>query len=610
MTNTAETADLPVFPARLAHYPDEPSYSLLLRTAEFNGAVRPYTVFRHYGAQGGIGPTSIDLDEVARTCKADPAALRFASADLNPDTATVLGETFDRRQYSALSRRWCPQCLAEAPHHRVWWDIVPITTCPLHGVDLVDRCECDVPLRTMVNFVGYCRHGHDLAEVPTTPAPADSLAVDGYIVRRLLRINQPAIPYFDATPLEDVIEQCERTGRQDIDPDSRLNTSRQVGDRRKFLARGFEILADLDGAFSVFLDDLSQQDHAVKRKWGLEKLYGRYYMSLVQAKDTALRTAMLDAIARNAAHKTILKGGKVLGRDVHNEDTITLGDAAKMCGLTFERFRRLAVTLGLVPKDWGQGTPYRIDRGRIEDLAARLEGNKDLHTISAELATTDGAVARMADAGLLEFIVHGGGNKKGLNKWIFHRDAAKTLLERLDALVPAELDSGEHLAHIALAGQSCYSSLAIVVPLILDGKLAIRGLNSDATGLLRFLVDKGECQREVRRLRAPGLTLQETADRYGVSAQVMASWVNAGALPTKKVGRVRTIQEEDLAAFQGRYATGAELARAAGMNIRGTFLTGRLKKAGIQPVYDRPQVEQALFDRKTTMDMVGWWGEK
>lgn len=455
--------DVEPYPARVELRPDEPSYGLLMRTAEHNGAIRPYSVYRKFGVYGGKGPTSLDVDEIANVCKANADHLKHSTPVVTPSTVSILGEVLDRRHFSCLTRRWCPHCLQESAHHRVWWDLMPITTCPVHGVELVTRCECDVPLRAIYHFIRHCRHGHDLAMVETAAAAPEVLAVDNYLVRRLLDSQSARIPHFDETSLEHLIDLFEHTGRSLLAPGKRFNATRHGGTRRHFLAMGFATLSDMDGRFIEALDKIASSDHAVGRKWGLEKTYGHFYMALVVRPDSKLRSAMLDAISTHASTRTSLKGGHVVGRDVHAQDSYTAYEAAKRLGFSFERFRRLAVALEMMPKEWGQGTPFRIERSKVEELAERLEGHKDLGTVALELGVSEPTARRIAKDGWLDFIVAGRDGQRDMNQWILHRSAASNLLDRIDQHLPRQREIGDHLAPLPGAAQGARSNASKMI---------------------------------------------------------------------------------------------------------------------------------------------------
>jgi hypothetical protein len=288
-----------------------------------------------------------------------------------------------------------------------------------------------------------------------------------------------------------------------------------------------------------------------------------------------------------------------MGRDVHSEGTMTLVQAAQACGLTFERFRRLAVALEMVPKDWGQGTPLRLERANIAVLAERLQGNKDLTTIARELGMADPATARLARDGRIDYIVAGGFNQRDLNKWILHRDAATGLLRQLDAHIPLELDQGSHLAGLPQAAQLAHSSASKLVELVLAGSLRIRGIDDTATGLWRYLISKSDTQITLRRERAPGLSLEEAMERIGLTSSSVHSFVKGGLIASKFYGRVRTVTEAEVERFKREYATVPQVSEISG--LRWGEVKKLLTEAGVAPVAERPKFDQILYDREPAL---------
>src|SRR5690606_12293388 len=116
-----------------------------------------------------------------------------------------------------------------------------------------------------------------------------------------------------------------------------------------------------------------------------------------------LRTAVLDIVTRHVGStKTILKSGGVLDRYRNGDETVPISEAAKRCGLTTQRFRRLAVELEVIPKEWGRGTPLRIERQKAEKLADRLHGNKTLKEIASELGLANLPATAIVHSGLVE----------------------------------------------------------------------------------------------------------------------------------------------------------------------------------------------------------------
>ncbi|OCP19671.1 MULTISPECIES: TniQ family protein [unclassified Ensifer] len=73
--------------------------------------------------------------------------LRNATPLRRDDGVWLAGQRFNVTDLSFSSRRWCPGCLQESPHHRAWWDITAITECPYHRHRLDDQDEQGNPIR-------------------------------------------------------------------------------------------------------------------------------------------------------------------------------------------------------------------------------------------------------------------------------------------------------------------------------------------------------------------------------------------------------------------------------------------------------------------------------
>ena len=99
------------------------------------------------------------------------------------------------------------------------------------------------------------------------------------------------------------------------------------------------------------------------RQWGVGHAYGDFYYWIAEYPDgSAFAEAIKKAVAAHAERNVVLKSGhKVAGVEVAPQEGIDMTTAAEMFGVTFERFRRIAATVGLVPKTSLRGRPARLD---------------------------------------------------------------------------------------------------------------------------------------------------------------------------------------------------------------------------------------------------------
>ena len=180
------------FPLIVAHKSDEPSYGLLTRTAVHNGTRLYPAVFAQYGIKYRYGVHNIDAAAVAASCRANPAAVAFASPVAGTRSVEVMGQVVHRDHFSTVRRRWCPECLKEASYHRVWWDIIAITCCPRHGIELEDRCGCKARDAWQTFGTTHCQKGHDMRATAQRRVANEDVMADRYLVDRLIGASERA----------------------------------------------------------------------------------------------------------------------------------------------------------------------------------------------------------------------------------------------------------------------------------------------------------------------------------------------------------------------------------------------------------------------------------
>ncbi|WP_442754277.1 TniQ family protein [Methylocystis sp. JAN1] len=595
------------FPVGAPHHADEPAYSLLVRTAYLNGARRMYTVFEKFGIRSGQTVWDIDPDLVARFCKADfvPGgvdAVRAASPRVDPKGVSILGEVFARDQFSVLNRRWCPACLQEDPYHRVWWDTPYVSACPDHGIRIVEDCGCRTPPRWRRSLPTSCVRGHDFRKSPREPAPQWEIALSRYVRDRLLGAPRPGDALLDSLPtIGDAISALDRLGEASLgERDGLMKLRRRIG-RAAVAAEGYRIMAGFPQEFDALLDRLvaASGSRMPARQWGVEKAYGELHLWIRDIHQaTAFGDALRDAMRRHALANVLIKTGHaVAGGAVFNIPGVDMTTAAEMAGVTFERFRRIATAVGLLPKSSLRGRPARLDPQAVTDFAARLKGHKTRQEIAGELGIAPHVAATLIEAGILPTIVPGKSDRENrLNIWLLPETAAYDLLTEL---TPGDAPAGAPGADfipIPLAARNVRAPLATILRLVIDGVLAVRAVDADAVGLTRLLVSRSDVRIATRRAKVPGLTMTEAAKAIGLHPEAMPKLIDDGFIESRRIGRIRTVSREQVDAFKAAYATTAQLAGAFGLH-EGRSLMGILADAGVRPVCARPRFRQVIYRR-------------
>jgi hypothetical protein len=137
--------------------------------------------------------------------------LRNATPERRDDGVWLASQRFNATDLSFSTRRWCPGCLHESPHHRAWWDIVAITDCPFHCRELVDRDEYGNPVRWWWPVMNASPRGALLSRLLPRSDNAKSFA--NYVIGRLGFGPAITAPLLDRSDLGQVIDICQLIGK-------------------------------------------------------------------------------------------------------------------------------------------------------------------------------------------------------------------------------------------------------------------------------------------------------------------------------------------------------------------------------------------------------------
>ena len=584
-------------PGRVEPYPDEPPYALLLRTVEHNGFRQPYTTFWRAGLTRGQAVSDLSLERVAFLCQQSVGDISRAAQIVTTMNVTIGGETLYRDQVSVTFRRWCPACLDGRPYHRVWWDVPTVTACPDHGLNIMESCGCRRrPLWHSTPLMG-CAKGHRFAQAPRTPAPASEIALSAYVRDRICGNPRAPMPLLDGLDLGEAIRVMERIGRASIGEDVAFSRSKE--NRGGLAAEGFRIMEKFGPRIHRVFDGLvaaSDQREGV-RQWGVEHGYGDFYTWIANYPDgSAFAKAIKKAVAAHAARHLVLKTGhKVAGVEVAPQEGLDMTTAAEMCNVSFERFRRIATAIGLVPKTSIRGSPARLDESEVRRWADRIRITKTRQEVAAELGIAPHAVARLIKAGLIAAIVDGQKDQVNrLNIWLLPGDAADRLLARL-AAVASPVEERGTLVTIGEAARDARAPLPKLIRLALVGTLPL-WRDPKAAELQAFLVSPGDARVVLRRDRVPGMTITEAGKALGLHMDMAAQLRDCGMLKTTTHGRIHSVSNKEFERFKATYVTSEELVSAFKLPP-GRWTVVEMRKMGVEPVCDRSKFRQVIYRR-------------
>lgn len=584
------------FPARVEHHSDEPAYSLLLRTSLHNGLALVHTMFDLAGPRVGASLSKLPPAEVARLCKADPVAVALATPAVSPARVDVLGETLNAEHFSLVRRRWCPHCLAEHGYHRVWWDITVIRSCPFHKVELASDCGCEQrPVYWRHNLLLMCRRGHDLRKVVVEPAESNALAMDGYLVRRMLQLDQSA-SRLDAIALTDLLTICERVGQVSKDHASGLMQLRRSNEQGELHAEGFRILSSWPTAFHELLDRLvSSQDQRRGAK-GVWKAYGEFYNWVRELPDHKLGLEMKRELRRHAEqHLTLKTGTRIDDGAPVKHDTVSVEQA---CGLGYVRFRELLTKLGVTVRGEGIGARADMPHDEFDRLLARVKGFKILKQVTTELGIDAVAVAELARSGQLDLIAEGTGG----SDWYFPASAPSDLIARLWALASrGKPEPGRHLPVIA-AAEAARVSLAQAINRMLAGDARVFIGGTIAQGFEGIFVNPAEL---IQKGQGEGVALSIAAEMLGLKQSGLDAVLEAGLIRLVRLNGIDFVPDAEIRRFRETYVGIVELRPTLG--VRNFQLAATmLAKAGIEPIVSGARLIDHVYLRRSASDLSRW----
>jgi len=197
---------------------DEPAHGILLRLAERNGTTVPGRISSLTGLTVRELRLGIGVERLAAVIKCNETMIRKSTPTMSNDAIVIRGERFGKRVTSMSIRRLCPQCVAESAHHRFWFDLEFVTTCPTHARNLVHTCSCGHDLSWSDVRIAKCRHcdGGDVTSIPETQVKPDVVEMDRWVLGRLGVGKSDKVPVLESMSLSQALDTTGRIGVLDL----------------------------------------------------------------------------------------------------------------------------------------------------------------------------------------------------------------------------------------------------------------------------------------------------------------------------------------------------------------------------------------------------------
>ncbi|MCK4135577.1 hypothetical protein HFK86_25045 [Ralstonia pseudosolanacearum] len=167
--------------------PEEDGVGFALRMAIANGLTF-CDLARHLATPGHLYLPATASGSVAFMFGCTPERLRRAFVVRKFHDGAQAADFFDHhflRPYHLRqgSPQLCPACIEESHRALAAWSVCLVTSCPKHGLRLLDRCQCGRPMRWRRPALDMCECGLCLTTRDQVPVVADAreLAVSRHI---------------------------------------------------------------------------------------------------------------------------------------------------------------------------------------------------------------------------------------------------------------------------------------------------------------------------------------------------------------------------------------------------------------------------------------------
>ncbi|MBN9598742.1 MAG: TniQ family protein [Afipia sp.] len=354
---------------------DEPAHGILFRLAERNGIEK----FARVPALTGLKVAQLRVgngaDRLASIIRCDPAA--FMNSTLIAESrgkVLIRGERLDTiYDLTRISRRLCPGCVADSAHHRFWWDLKFVTTCPEHYMKLVDVCSCGEKLSWKDVRIAKCRHceNGNVASLPKTRANHDVQTMDKWVLARLGIGQSGPVPILDKMSLTHALDTMGRIGALDFGGYRKNWVQPRDFEipEAEVRARGFRILhesrldAVLDKVYEEFMRSKPSATASVHSAYGW---FGRWFTS---RKSENFSKGIAEIIIANASRKFQVQRGTFPTLVRQAPTSLTLTEASRNIGVRRETLRDLLEIDGKVRKEKRRGSPVAIANDDVARIA-------------------------------------------------------------------------------------------------------------------------------------------------------------------------------------------------------------------------------------------------
>ncbi|WP_157284893.1 TniQ family protein [Bradyrhizobium yuanmingense] len=600
-------------------WPDEPAYALASRLARRNGV----NSLESFGGDHGIplreilhGHRNAEIAVLAgaKLFELDKATFRIAGKG---ERIWINNEVLHRDDWSHASLRICPNCLQGdlerqdsrrdfLPHIRSWWNLVRISVCPIHAVELVECDRADAPslknghLQFDVRFAA----GPQCDFTKLRPKRIADVRAETYILGRLGFMARLRSPVLDGLPLWNAIRLMDRMGAVAAAGIRGYTSFGGSVDQREALAAGYGVFANGKESFFRFLDGLVDSAEIRNGKWGPRAVYGRVYEWLSYETRDGAYDPVRELVREHALNNIPLAPHDLLfGKPVRARRVYTLWHASRAIGVSVSNpGRRIFRALGYLSPDDEAKPEWKIllRSAVVNETREQISDRMNYNEAMRYLGLPRGPMLNLYEKGILKPFLD---VSMDLHEHIFRQRDLDRFVDSVIGDAPSIEGATSSTCNIVIAGKRSQTSTAEILEALLSGRLRCKGRLRSAKGLMKVLVDLVEV-KTLRDCKA-AIDLSKTIDacrkQLGVTCVVMERLIALGYIKISyaKIGlrnRQRgLVNEQSFRRFVATYARGTEIAKLRRTHVR--TLVPELRRLGVRPAIEKRDVGQYFYRR-------------
>ncbi|MBB3389726.1 hypothetical protein FHT82_002466 [Rhizobium sp. BK275] len=494
--------------------------------------------------------------------------LKHATPIKGEDAIVLAGNSVRHSHISRHPRRWCPGCLHQSPHHRVWWEFTFLNRCPVHDIEFVSvEPDGRSASWTWTDFAN-ARSGEPLGYYV---APVRPSGLGGYVLGRLGFLPRAPNVILDAATLGAAVDLCKLVGKF-------LTNQRhhEVPEGEERIDIGYQAVAMGVASFaSSILDWLSAYPRHIDCNGSLRSVFGWIVSSLWMIDDTNLRAVVRRTLSDARGLDIRRHDGPVRNYHLTGQE-ISFQGMANRLGMSARGVQIIADELTL-----RDPTRFRIqidlrDEAAISQFAAELLTPTQA---AAKLGVHQDALRHLTHCGYLKvFKGTEVGNRPGAR---FDPRRIEKITSRVDSL-PTK-DQGAGVTINAYRKRYGLSRGQIAVG-ILEGAIAIAERIADRVGFnsLRIAVPLEEWHGSTS-VKSSSVTLAQAQAILNLSGFTVRSLAEAGYLgPVGRNGATKVLHRSHVRRFASEYAKVADFAH--GLEAEPSAFHSALMEHGVQPL--------------------------